>query len=302
MKKSVFFFFAMILVTFIASCNRSENVGTLSRDAIPQTVDEDSSYVDREFVFQGADSIEDGFVYVKYIPVNQLKPESKVVTAEYVRYHNSDSIGIVFARDYIRKLCLSSRCVYREKQDSLYGTVREYYFPEVYMGFAYDEWEEMPVYSFIHFADDLWYSDIDKDGISVTSDLESALWDLLNYASDSVQASAKVYRHDEKSGIALDHVNVSYFNVWDIIRNFYSYPMYDGLRKHENQRDFIVYMNESGLTFVKSIESDNDHLMAVYFAGYSIEDPKGLEVLESCFMADLDQLPIRDDDFVPNEP
>ena len=291
----------MILVTFIASCNRSEN-SWFDRDVISQIDDEDSSYVSREFVFRGADTVESGFVYVNYIPTDQLKPESKVVTAKYVRYHNNDSIGIAFERDYIRRLCLSSRCVYREKQDSVYGIVKEYYFPEAYMGFAYDEWEEMPVYSFIHFADDLWYSDIKKDGITVTSDLESALWNLLNYASDSVQALAKVYSYDEKSGLSVDHVNMTYFNVWDLTRNFYSYPIYDGLKKHDDKRDFIVYMNENGLTFVKSTGSEDDHLMAVYFAGYSIEDPEGLQLLESCFMADLDQLPVRDDDFVPNEP
>lgn len=281
MKKVLFL--AMMATIMFCGCNSNKNGKT-----------NENPYIDRLFVFQEVDSVENGFTYVKYIPTNQLKPESKVVTSKYVRYHNDDSTGIAFERDYIRRLCLGSRCVYREIQDTIYGygLVREIYFPEAYLGFAYDEWEEMPVYSYIYFADDFWYSDITEDGITVTSDVETALWELLPYALDSVQANVDIYKYDEKSGISLDHTNVVYLMVWDIIKKFHNYPMYDGLKKD----GFIVYTNESGLTFVK--KNGCDTLKSVFFAGYTISNPESLKLLELCFMDKLKNIPIRDDGFI----
>ena len=293
MKKVIFL--VLVTMAMFSSCdfNRNEKQET-------------NTYVNKVFVFDGSDTVVDGFTYVKYIPIDQVTPESKLITADYVRYHDSDTTGIVFTKDYIRNLCLSSRCVYHELQDSIYGLVREIYFPEAYLGFVYDEWEEMICYSFINFADDLWYSDL-EDGITVTSDVETVLLGFLPYVSDSVQGFVNIYRYNEQSEskVEVDHVKTAYLNVWDIIRCFHNYGMYDGLKKYdENEKNyFVVYMNENGLSFIKSIEPNNQHLKSVHFAGYCIEDSTSLKLLESCFMDELNELPVRDDDFIePYDP
>lgn len=269
---------------FLVACNNENNKKT-----------DYEQYVQNEFVFNGRDTCVYDFTYGKYIPSVQIDSTSNLATAKYVRYHDYDTTAIIFSKNYIVNLCLSSRCVMQEKQDTIfgYGKVKEIYFPEAYLGFAYDEFEEMIVYSFINFADDLWFTDISTDGLSVTSDVETALWNYLPFASDSVLATVKIYNLDEKNGVQLDHTKNIELAVWDLMRSFFQYPMY-GIKKD----NFIVYSNEH-ITFVRPYGPEGwNNLSSVFFYGYTIEDETSLELLKTLFMNELKKIPVTDDVFV----
>ena len=304
-----------ILAVFVSGCDfkPSEITEFENSEYVDESLYVDESFidslgpkVDHEFIFADGDTIVGDYAYIKYIPFDSVKPDDNVVTAQYVRYHNGD-IGLAFKRDYIYDLCMHSRCIYREVFDTIngcqisihgldtiktYSTVKEYFFPEAWLGFAYDIYGEMPVYSYIYFDTKFWYSSIADDDITVTSDVENVLWNLYYYITDSVKASVNIYRYDEQLGVELDHVKTLSIQVWDIIRCFHNNEM-DGLQKD----DIIVYTSDN-LIFVRPIGSDMDHLKTVYFSGYTIDNPSSLEKLESYFMPELDKIPVRDDDFI----
>lgn len=279
MKK--FFLLIMVVLSICACGPKTEN-------------SDESSNTSNYFIFNDGDTCVYEFAYGRYIPVDKNDSVVRYVSSEYVRYHNDDSVSLIFTKDYIRKLCLNSRCITEIKEDTIFGfgKVREMYFPEAYIGFAYDEWEEMIVYSFINFGDDIWYTDILADGITVTSDAESAIWDLLPYVTDSINASIEIYVYDEISEPKLDSVKNTYINFWDVIRNFYQYPISTGIKTD----NFIVYMNGAGLKLIKSTESD--HLCFAYFSEYTINDSLALCEIEDCFMDKLNELPMRDGNFI----
>jgi hypothetical protein len=297
MKKS--FIFIILLVTAFVSCtNKSiDHEEAYVEDSLYLNPIEDSLYVKPmcEFVF-GPDTCVNGYVYGRYLPVDQLDSTSIVASAKYVRYHN-DSIALIFDRQYIFDLCLHSNCVYSEKEDAQYGKVKEFYFPEVDLGFAYDEWGEEIIYSCLYFDNSYWYSDYLLDGLCVTSDVVTALSNVEAYLADSVKLSVNIYEYDEETGLELDHVEHIYIKVWELIRSFYNNPISYGLVKD----DKIVYIN-GDLTFVTPVGSDSNHLLYAFFAGYTIDNVADLEKLECIFMDDIKKIHIKEDVFVTESP
>lgn len=278
--------FIPVLFLFIA-CNNT------NKTEENNDVDSKSPYEIMEFVFNNSDTCVDDYIYAKYIPIEKVESKSKFITAKYVRYHDNDSTAIVFTREYIRNLCLSSSCFSRERYDSIYGSIWEYYFPEADLGFYRETCEGLFVYSWINFDSQIWFSDI-SDGITVTSDIESVLFNEYEYLDDLVNASVNIYKHDEKTGVQLDHVKYVNIPVWDIIRCFYKNPLY-GIKKN----DIIAYSNEE-LTFIRPIGSDGwNNLSRVLFNGYTIEDEKSIELIKSIFMDELKKISVSDDVFVP---
>ena len=281
MKNLLFIPFFLIFV----ACNNAEKV----EEKTCQT----ASFKRMEFVFNGSDTCVNDYTYAKYIPIEDVKSTSKYATAKYVRYHDEDSTAIIFTREYIRNLCLHSSCFCRERYDSIYGSIWEYYFPEVDLGFYRETCEGLFVYSWINFDSQTWFSD-NCDGITVTSDIETVLFNEYEYLDDLVNASVNIYKYDEKEGIQLDYVKNVNISVWDIIRCFYNDPLC-GIKKN----DIIAYSNEN-LTFIRPIGSDGwNNLSRVLFNGYTIEDEKSLELIKNIFMDELKKISVCDDVFVP---
>ena len=83
------------------------------------------------------------------------------------------------------------------------------------------------------------------------------------------------------------------------MRSFELFPIEEGIKRDNT----IIYKNEPGLTFVRSIGDDGwNHLQSVYFGSYVFNSPEALEKLEQAFMSKLKKISVRDDIFIPYEP
>lgn len=262
----------IVLLSFFFACNYNDHIEESENGC-------KHNQLTCKFVFSGDTCVND-YVFAKYIPVEKVKQNLTVVTGKYVRYHDDNSNAVIFSREYILDLCLSSDCVSTERNDSIFGNIVEYYFPETHIGFYRELNSGFYVYSWIVLNGKLWYSNWCVDGLSVTSDIETVLCNLDEYLCDSLP-SLDTGENDSV-----------YIKVWDLIRSFYKYQMY-GIKKD----DFIIYQNEEDLFFIRR----GNNLSKVVFNNNIIEDDKSLEYLKNIFMDDLKKVFVMEDIHISNE-